>query len=133
MRALIAGSLLGLAAALATYWFGKSSQVGAILLNMAVFGAVIAYILQMASFLILRWKLPAIERPYVSPLGASGALFATMISAVTLVTLFVNPDYNRGVIGAAVWFLLGIAYFAFYARKNLVLSPEEEFAIAHRK
>jgi ethanolamine permease len=56
-----------------------------------------------------------------------------MISAVTLVTLFVNPDYNRGVIGAAVWFLLGIAYFAFYARKNLVLSPEEEFAIAHRK
>jgi ethanolamine permease len=129
VRALIAGSVLGLAAALAIYGFGQNSQVGAILLNMAVFGAVIAYILQMASFLLLRRNLPSIERPYVSPLGVVGAVLATVISAVTLVVLFQNPDYNKGVWGAAVWFALGIAYFAFYARKRLVLSPEEEFAL----
>ena len=128
VRALVSGSLLGLAAALAINWFGQNSQVGAILLNMAVFGAVIAYILQMASFLILRRKLPALERPYVSPLGVAGAWIATIIAAVTLVVLFLNPDYNKGVWGAAVWFALGIAYFAIYARKRLVLSPEEEFA-----
>jgi len=128
VRALVSGSLLGLAAALGIYWFGQNSQVGAILLNMAVFGAVIAYILQMASFLILRRKLPALERPYVSPLGVAGAWIATIIAAVTLVVLFLNPDYNKGVWGAAVWFALGIAYFGIYARKRLVLSPEEEFA-----
>ena len=72
MRALIAGSRLGMAAALGIYFFGQNSQVGAILLNMAVFGAVIAYILQMASFLILRRK--DLDRPYVSPLGVAGAL-----------------------------------------------------------
>jgi ethanolamine permease len=128
VRALIAGSVLGLAAALAINGFGQNSQVGAILLNMAVFGAVIAYILQMASFLLLRRNLPSIERPYVSPFGVLGAILATVISAITLVVLFQNPDYNKGVWGAAVWFALGIAYFAFYARRRLVLSPEEEFA-----
>jgi ethanolamine permease len=126
VRALVSGSALGMAAALGIYFFGQNSQVGAILLNMAVFGAVIAYILQMASFLLLRRK--NLERPYVSPLGVAGAWIAIMIASITLIVLFLNPDYNKGVYGAAVWFGLGLAYFAFYARKRLVLSPEEEFA-----
>lgn len=126
VRALISGSALGMAAALGIYFFGQNSQVGAILLNMAVFGAVIAYILQMASFLLLRGK--QLDRPYVSPLGVAGAWVAILIASITLVVLFLNPDYNKGVYGAAVWFALGIAYFAFYARKRLILSPEEEFA-----
>ncbi|HVO98054.1 MAG TPA: amino acid permease [Bryobacteraceae bacterium] len=129
VRALVSGSVLGLAAALAIYVFGQNSRVGAILLNMAVFGAVIAYILQMAAFLILRRKIPTMERPYVSPLGIAGAWATTIIAAVTLVVLFLNPDYNKGVFGAAIWFAMGIAYFAIYARRRLVLSPEEEFAL----
>jgi ethanolamine permease len=56
---------------------------------------------------------------------------AALISAITLVTLFLNPDYNRGILGAAAWFVLGIAYFAFYARKRLILAPEEQFAVSH--
>lgn len=132
-RALIAGSVLGYAAALGIYLSGPSGPVGAILLNMAVFGAVIAYILQMASFILLRWRLPRIERPFVSPFGIAGALIAALISAVTLVTLFLNPDYNRGILGAAAWFVLGIVYFAFYARKRLILAPEEQFAVEHTR
>ncbi len=132
-RALLAGSALGFAAALAIQLAGQASTVGAILLNMAVFGAVLAYILQMLSFLLLRWKFPRIDRPYVSPVGSAGALIAMVLAAATLVTLFLNRDYNRGVIGAAIWFLCGLAYFAFYARKRLVLSPEEEFALAHQE
>jgi ethanolamine permease len=123
---LVSGSVLGMAAALGIYFFGQNSQVGAILLNMAVFGAVVAYILQMASFLLLRRK--NLVRPYVSPVGVAGAWIAIVIASITLVVLFLNPDYNKGVWGAAVWFALGLAYFAFYARKRLVLSPEEEFA-----
>jgi ethanolamine permease len=97
---------------------------------MAVFGAVLAYILQMLSFILLRRKFPRMSRPYVSPVGVAGAAIAMIIAAVTLVILFLNRDYNLGVIGAAVWFLCGIAYFAFYARHRLILSPEEEFALA---
>ncbi len=130
-RALLAGSALGFAAALAIQFAGQTSTVGAILLNMAVFGAVLAYILQMASFILLRRKFPNIDRPYVSPAGIAGASIAALIALITLAALFLNRDYNKGVIGAAVWFLCGIAYFALYARHRLILSPEEEFALAH--
>ena len=33
-------------------------------------------------------------------------------------------------IGAAVWFGLGIIYFALIGRQRLVRSPEEEFALS---
>src|SRR5579872_3322819 len=131
-RALIAGSLLGFAAALAIRIAGQNSAVGATLLNMAVFGAVMAYVLQMASFVLLRVRFPDIERPYRSPLGIFGAVVAAMIALVTLVLLFLNRDYNLGVVGAAIWFLCGIGWFAFHARHRLVLSPEEEYALSHR-
>jgi ethanolamine permease len=100
---------------------------------MAVFGAVIAYILQMVSFIVLRLRFPRIPRPYRSPAGIAGAVLALAVAAVTLGTLFVNPDYNKGVIGAAFWFLCGILYYAAYARHRLVLAPEEQSALDHRK
>jgi ethanolamine permease len=133
VRALIGGSGLGLAAAMAIYLSGQKGVIGAVLLNMAVFGAVIAYILQMAAFILLRLKLAKMERPYMSPLGTAGAVGAALIAGVTLITLFLNPDYNRSVLGAGIWFLLGIGYFAVYARHRLILSPEEEFALEHKK
>src|ERR1041385_9133971 len=104
-RALIAGSALGFAAALAIHLTPQGGPVGAVLLNMAVFGAVLAYVLQMASFVLLRLRFPKMSRPYVSPAGITGAAVAAIIAVTTLVTLFVNPDYNKGVIGAAIWFL----------------------------
>ena len=131
-RALLAGSALGFAAALVIHLAPQGSPVGAVLLNMAVFGAVLAYILQMASFIVLRRRFPRMERPYRSPLGIAGAGFAALAAAVTLAILFANPDYNKGVIGAAVWFLLGIVYFAVWGRERLVLAPEEASAFAHR-
>ncbi len=127
-RALIAGAVMGFFAALAIHLAGQGSAVGAVLINMAVFGAVLAYVLQMVSFYLLRRKYPTLDRPYVSPMGMFGAALAAVIAMVTLGTLFVNPDYNKGVIGAAAWFIAGIAYFALHARKKLILAPEEEFA-----
>jgi ethanolamine permease len=132
-RALLAGSALGFAVALGIHLTPQGSPVGAILLNMAVFGAVLAYILQMASFILLRVRFPRLERPYVSPLGVTGAAVAVVVAALTLGTLFLNSDYNKGVIGAAVWFLLGIGYYAAYGRHKLVLAPEEEAAFVHRR
>ncbi len=130
-RALIVGGALGYGAALGIWFAGQDSPVGAVLLNMAVFGAVLAYLLQMLSFIALRIRLPHITRPYRSPLGIAGAAIAGLLSLLTLIALFLNPDYNRGVWGACVWFAGGIAYFQLYARKRLILAPEEEFALAH--
>jgi len=132
-RALLAGSALGFLVALAIHLAPQNSPVGAVLLNMAVFGAVLAYVSQMISYIVLRVRFPRMERPYRSPVGIAGAALAAAIAVVTLVTLFRNPDYNKGVIGAAIWFLLGTAYFAVHGRHGLVLAPEEQSALNHRK
>ncbi len=128
--ALIAGGGLGFVVALVIHYSGSDSPVGAALLNMAVFGAVIAYMLQMLSFILLRIQLPNVPRPYRSPLGLGGAIFALLVSGLTLVALFViDPVYRKVVVGAAIWFALGLVYFAAYGRKRLVMAPEEAFAI----
>ena len=128
--ALVIGAVLGFALA----WIlheNSDSEVGGALLYMAVFGAVISYVMQMASFVILRRKLPNIERPYRSPLGVPGAVVACVIAAVTLVVLPFNEDYRPGVYGMILWFAAGLLYFGLSGRNKLVLSPEEEFALSH--
>ena len=130
--ALIGGAVVGYLVALTLHLLPQDSPVGAVLLNMAVFGAVIAYIMQMLAFVVLRRRYPHIHRPYVSRLGIPGAVISGVISAVTLVYLFYNPDYNLGVIGCALWFAGAVAYFWLHGRHHLVKSPEEAFAISER-
>jgi ethanolamine permease len=129
--ALLAGAALGFAAALGIRYsdalFG-SVPVGAVLLNMAVFGAVVSYLLQAAAFLVLRRRHPALARPHRSRLGVPGAAAAFGLSALALGALFLHPEYRAGVWGCAVWYLLGIAYFALHGRHRLVRSPEEAAA-----
>jgi ethanolamine permease len=128
--ALVAGAALGYGAALAIHALGPEHPVGAVLLNLAVFGAVLSYALQMLSFVLLRRRLPHLTRPFRSPLGVPGALVALAISLVTFVALFVSdPVYRRVALGAAVWYALGLAWFAAVGRHRLVLSPEERFAV----
>jgi len=133
-RALIAGAVVGYALAVLIYELGQSEGalagkiVGA-LLYMAVFGAVISYFMQCLAFILLRRKYPNIQRPYRSPVGEWGAGIAGAIALVSLISLYSNADYRPGVYGTLIYFLIGIAYFAFSGRNRLVLSPEEEFAM----
>jgi ethanolamine permease len=130
--ALIAGAIVGYAVAIIVYQFQKddpTSQVVAALLNMAVFAAVISYILQMTSFVVLRQKLPNIDRPYRSKWGVPGAVVAGGLAAIALVSIFLNEGYRPGVYGVIVYYILGVLYFAIAGRTRLVLSPEEEFAL----
>ncbi len=133
--ALIVGAAIGYAAALIIRFsediFGDV-PVAAVLLNMAVFGAVISYAMQCMAFIKLRQKLPNIERPFVSPLGLPGAWIALVIALATLLFLFLNPDHNVGTLGMAIWYLVALMYFALYSRHRLVKSPEENFAVEER-
>jgi len=129
--ALVVGSAVGYAVLLLLHATDPtgSGAFGGVILNMAVFGAVIAYAMQMVAFIVLRRRLPDIERPYRSPLGTPGAWVALVISLGTLVLLFANPDFRPGVVGVAVWFVAGLVYFGLVGRHRLVRSPEEEFAL----
>lgn len=133
--ALIAGAVLGFTVMMAVFLIkgeGAGAFIGAQLLNMAVFGAMISYALQALSFILLRRNLPLIERPYRSPLGETGAWLTIIIAAVTLYMQFQDPAYRGGMIGVAIWYAAGIVYFALHGRKTLVYSPEEDFAVKAR-
>jgi len=129
--ALITGAVLGFLVALVLR-FQQDALVGAALLNMAVFGAVIAYIMQLLAFLLLRRRLPAIERPYRSRTGVVGATLSGLIALTILVYLLLDESFRPGILGCSIWFALGLAYFAIHGRHALVRSPEEEFAIQQR-
>jgi ethanolamine permease len=127
--ALMLGGVVGYGLDALLWNFPSGSNVGDALLTMAVFGAVISYFMQMLSFILLRRRLPNIARPYRSPIGEWGAAIAGAIALLSLISLYLTKSYRPGVIGTAIWFLLGIVYFAVSGRNRLVLSPEEEFAM----
>jgi len=54
---------------------------------------------------------------------------AGILAATALVAIFLNEAYRPGVYGVAVYYILGVVYFAVAGRNRLVLSPEEEFAL----
>jgi ethanolamine permease len=133
--AMIVGSIVGLTI-MFIIWFSQGAEqggalIGSVLLNMAVFGAMFSYILQAISFILLRRNQPHIHRPYVSPIGVPGAVVTIIIGAVTLAYQIQDPNFYKGVFWVAVWFAIGIVYFAVHGRHRLILSPEEEFALEH--
>ena len=135
--ALLAGSAVALAIMFAL-WFGMGAERGAaviqgMLLNMAVAGAMLSYLLQAVSFLVLRARLPGLARPYRSPMGVAGAAITIAIAAVTLVYQLLDPVFAAGVLGVGAWFAVGLAWFALVGRHRLVLSPEEAFALKARE
>lgn len=128
--AMVTGAVVALLV-MCVIWYGVENSAGIIggtLLNMAVFGAMISYIMQALSFILLRKKFPNIARPYKSPFGIVGAALTVLIALVTIYFQLSDPVYRAGVIGVAIWFAVGIIYFGLVGRHKLVLSPEEEFA-----
>ena len=73
--ALIAGAVVGYAVAVLVYILQQKAlgtQIVAALLNMAVFAAVISYIMQMTSFVLLRRNMPNIDAPVPEQVGRAG-------------------------------------------------------------
>jgi ethanolamine permease len=110
-------------------WKNGESDVGASLLYMAVFGAVISYFMQCISFILLRRNMPDIRRPYRSPMGVPGAAIAAVIALCSLGAILYNDEYRPGVYGVLIVYLVALAYFGIAGRNKLVFSPEEEFAM----
>jgi ethanolamine permease len=132
--ALYAGTVLGFSTMM-ILWFVLGSEkggaiIGSTLLNMAVFGAMISYAMQGLSFIVLRKNMPNIVRPYRSPVGVFGASVTIVIALVTLWYQLQDPVYQKAVLAVAAFYALGIIYFAAYGRNQLILSPEEEFALS---
>ncbi len=101
-----------------------------VILLIAVFGAVISYIMQMISFVVLRKRFPNASRPYKSPTGVVGAVVAGLIAIGALLGILLNSAFVTAVVTFVVVFVVGILLFALIGRTRLVLSPEEEYALS---
>ncbi len=127
-RALIVGAIVGFVIALIIDSLG--GLVGAALLTMAVFGAVISYGLVMLSYIVLAKKKPQLNRPYKSPLGAAGAWVGLVIATISGLSAFALPDNRAGVWGTLIFIVIAFAYYWGYSRHHLVAqAPEEEIAL----
>lgn len=128
---LIVGAIIGFAALFIIAYGGDGA--GSVVLNIAVWGAVLAYLLQMVSFVLLRKRLPDIKRPFTSPYGIPGAVIAGLLALSIFVAVLLNPDYRLAVYAMVAIYIIATVFFAVYGRKHLVLSPEEEFAASGGK
>ncbi|WP_239656483.1 ethanolamine permease [Mycobacterium riyadhense] len=100
---------------------------GDLLLNIAVFGATLSYVLMMVSHIVLRRTAPEMGRPYRTPGGIATTGFALIVATLALIATFL-VDSVAAVCCLAV-FCAFVLYFALYSRNRLVAhAPDEELA-----
>jgi ethanolamine permease len=135
LTALVVGAVIGLALlvivdAITAASKGVGSVAGAIELNIAIWGAVVSYLMQMIAFLVSRRRFPNAVRPYRSPTGVAGAVIAGIISLSIFIAFLFVPGYQIAIAAIAIVYVIGLIVFALYGRKRLVLAPEEEYALS---
>lgn len=107
------------------------TQDGALLINIAVFGATVSYVLMMVSHITLRVREPDLARPYRTPGGIVTTSVALVLAIAAVLATFVVDVLAAGI--TAGIFVIALAYFWFYSRHHLVANaPEEEFAAISR-
>ena len=103
------------------------TEDGATMLNIAVFGATVSYVLMMLSHIVLRRREPDLERGYRTPGGIATSGVALVLACLAVVATFL-VDQKAALITLVVY-VAAAAYFFLYSRHHLVASaPEEEFA-----
>jgi ethanolamine permease len=113
----------------ATIGFALASitKDGALLINIAVFGATVSYVLMMLSHIVLRVREPDLPRPYRTPGGVVTTSVALVLATAAVIATFI-VDPKAAAITAGI-FVIALGYFWFYSRHHLVANaPEEEFA-----
>jgi ethanolamine permease len=103
------------------------TEDGALLINIAVFGATVSYVLMLLSHIVLRRREPDLERPYRTPGGTATTGVGLVLAVAAVVATFFVDEKAAGITAGIL--LVALAYFWFYSRHHLVASaPEEEFA-----
>jgi ethanolamine permease len=93
---------------------------------MAVFAAVISYVLVMFSYIKLKLAVPDLPRPYNSPLGLWGAVVGSGLGILAFLACFFVPEYRPSLWGILCFLAVAIVYFLLYSRKQLVAQAPEE-------
>ncbi|KAH7481907.1 hypothetical protein KRP22_011130 [Phytophthora ramorum] len=121
--ALIAGGVVNQVLAIVLFYIVGIVDLGSVLINLALFGALISYAFQLVSFIMLRVKQPDRPRPYRSPFGIPGAvicLFLCLLCFAAIIYSGTSSDnFLIAVITAAIMFAIGTGYYFKYVLPRL--------------
>ncbi|GAB9464074.1 hypothetical protein Gpo141_00001515 [Globisporangium polare] len=121
--ALITGGVVNQALAIILRYTVGYARLGPVLMNLALFGALISYTFQLVSFIMLRVNEPDRPRPYRSPFGVPGAVLCLVLCAVSLCAIVYSGtssnDFLVAVITAIILFGIGTIYFFVSVRPRL--------------
>jgi len=102
------------------------TEDGARMIQIAVFGATVSYVLMLVSHIVLRFREPDLERPYRTPGGVVTTGVGLVLAVAAVVAVFFVDEVAAAIVAGV--FLLFMAYYWFYSRHRLVAdAPEEEF------
>jgi ethanolamine permease len=105
----------------------SATMDGALLINIAVFGATVSYVLLNVSHIVLRFREPNLERPYRTPGGVVTTGIAAVLAVAAVVATFFVDEVAAAITAGIL--LVALGYFFLYSRHHLVANaPEEEFA-----
>ncbi len=124
-RALIAGAVVGIAAILSDDLQFNGMTLTANLITMAVFGAIVMYIVSMLSLFALRIKEPNLDRPFMAIAYPAFPLIALGLAIICLFTMiYFNPQLA---LLFAVLMALAFLYFIM-TQRNRDASPDNAIA-----
>lgn len=115
-RAIIVGGIIGIIAIFSDSWINlEGMSLTAAMITMAVFGAIVMYLMSMLSLFRLRRTAPELERSFLAPGYPIVPAIALVLAVVCLVAmLWFNP-----LIGALFLGLMAVGYIWFLMTKNL--------------
>lgn len=109
-RAIIAGAVVGVVAIMGDSFQFAGQTLTANLITMAVFGAIVMYIVSMMSLFALRKNEPNLERPFAAVAYPLFPAIALVLAAISLVTMiYFNQQLTVVFFGLMV---LGYIYFS---------------------
>ncbi|KAI9149822.1 hypothetical protein H9P43_010001 [Blastocladiella emersonii ATCC 22665] len=100
------------------------------ILQFAVWLACTSYVLELASYIALYFRLPTLPRPFASPLGLVGACVSLTIAVMfgMVGQLVQQPVFYAVILGVMAAIVgLSIAYWHLVARARMAESPEKIF------
>jgi ethanolamine permease len=113
--ALITGGVVNQALAIILFYIVGIVDLGGVLINLSLLGALISYAFQLVSFIMLRINQPDRPRPYRSPFGIAGAVVCLFLCLLCFVAIIYSgtssTNFLIAVITAAIMFAIGTGYY----------------------
>ncbi|GMF19873.1 unnamed protein product [Phytophthora lilii] len=113
--ALITGGIVNQVLAIILFYIVGIVDLGGVLINVSLMGALISYSFQLVSFIMLRIHQPDRPRPYRSPFGIAGTIACLFLCIVCFAAIIYSgtssDNFLIAVITTVIMFAIGTGYY----------------------